>query len=123
MAFSGQEYWGGLPCPPPGDPPNPGIEPKCPALQADSLPSEPPSGGLMFYEQNLKGYCLNIQDIFRASLIASVGKESACNAGDLGLIPGSGRSSGEGHGNPLQYSDLNIQDFLGLSLIYGSVPN
>ena len=30
----------------------------------------------------------------------SVGKESACNAGDLGLIPGSGRSSGEGNGNP-----------------------
>jgi len=34
------------------------------------------------------------------------GKESACNAGDLGLIPGSGRSSGEGNGNPLQYSCL-----------------
>ena len=34
----------------------------------------------------------------------SVGKESACNAGDLGSIPGLGRSSREGHGNPLQYS-------------------
>ena len=34
------------------------------------------------------------------------GKESACNAGDLGSIPGSGRSLGEGHGNPLQYSCL-----------------
>ena len=34
------------------------------------------------------------------------GKESACNAGDLGLIPGSERSLGEGHGNPLQYSCL-----------------
>ena len=33
----------------------------------------------------------------------SNGKESACNAGDLGLIPGSGRSPGEGSGNPLQY--------------------
>ena len=33
-------------------------------------------------------------------------KESACNAGDPGLIPGSGRSPGEGHGNPLQYSCL-----------------
>jgi len=31
---------------------------------------------------------------------------SACNAGDLGLIPGSGRSPGEGNGNPLQYSCL-----------------
>ena len=33
-----------------------------------------------------------------------VGKESACNAGDPGLIPGSGRSPGEGIGYPLQYS-------------------
>ena len=33
-------------------------------------------------------------------------KESACNAGDLGLIPGSGRSPGEGKGNPLQSSCL-----------------
>ena len=34
------------------------------------------------------------------------GKESDCNAGDLGLIPGLGRSPGEGHGNSLQYSCL-----------------
>ena len=33
-------------------------------------------------------------------------KESACNAGDLGLIPGLGRSPGEGNGNPLQHSCL-----------------
>ena len=36
----------------------------------------------------------------------SVGKESACNAGDPGWIPGSGRSPGEGNGIPLQYSCL-----------------
>ena len=36
----------------------------------------------------------------------SDGRESACNVGDLGLIPGSGRSPGERHGNPLQYSCL-----------------
>ena len=36
----------------------------------------------------------------------SDGKESACNAGDVGLIPGSGRSPGEGNGNPFQYSCL-----------------
>ena len=36
----------------------------------------------------------------------SAGKESACNVGDLGSIPGSGRSPGEGNGNPLQYSFL-----------------
>ena len=37
---------------------------------------------------------------------SSVGKESACKAGDLGLIPGLGRSAGEGKGNLLQYSGL-----------------
>ena len=37
MGFSGQGFWSGLPCPPPGDLPNPGIEPRSPALQADSL--------------------------------------------------------------------------------------
>ena len=36
----------------------------------------------------------------------SDGKASACNAGDPGLIPGSGRSRGEGKGNPFQYSCL-----------------
>ena len=36
----------------------------------------------------------------------SEGKESACNSGDLGLIPRWGRTSGEGNGNPLQYSCL-----------------
>ena len=36
----------------------------------------------------------------------SAGKESTCNVGDLGSIPGSGRSPGGGHGNPLQYSCL-----------------
>ena len=43
MGFLRQEYWSGLPCPPPGDLPNPGIKPRSPALQAgDSLPFEPP---------------------------------------------------------------------------------
>ena len=37
---------------------------------------------------------------------SSAGKESACNAGDLGSIPGLGRSPGEGNGYPLQYSSL-----------------
>ena len=43
MEFSRQEYWSGLPFPFPGDLPNPGIELGFPALQADSLPSEPPA--------------------------------------------------------------------------------
>ena len=40
--FSRQEYWSGLPCPPPGDLPNPGTEPWTPTLRADSLLSELP---------------------------------------------------------------------------------
>ena len=36
----------------------------------------------------------------------TAGKEPTCNAGDMGSIPGSGRSPGEGSGNPLQYSGL-----------------
>ena len=40
MGFSRQEYWSGLPFPSPGDLPDPGIEPRSPALQADSLPTE-----------------------------------------------------------------------------------
>ena len=42
MGFSRQEYWSGLPFPSPEDLPNPGIEPGSPALQAETLPSEPP---------------------------------------------------------------------------------
>ena len=65
------EYWSGLPCPPPGDRPNPEIEPRSPALQADSLPSEPPGkpkntgvGGLfllheIFRTQELSQHLLN----------------------------------------------------------------
>ena len=42
MGFSRQEYWSGLPFPFPGDLPDPGIEPRSPALEADALTSEPP---------------------------------------------------------------------------------
>ena len=46
-------------------------------------------------------------------IISSNGKESACNAGDLGLIPGLGRFPGEGKGYLLQYSGLeNSMDFI-----------
>ena len=42
MGFSRQEYWSGLPFPSPGYLPDPGVEPRSPALQADALPSKPP---------------------------------------------------------------------------------
>ena len=41
MKFSRLEYWRGLPFPSPGDGPNPGIKPRSPTSQADSLPPEP----------------------------------------------------------------------------------
>ena len=48
--------------------------------------------------------------------MGSVGKESVCNAGDLGSIPGLGRSSGEGKGYPLQYSGVeNSIDYIGVT--------
>ena len=47
--FARQEHWSGLPFPSPGDRPDPGIKPRSPTLQADSLPSEPQSApGLVF---------------------------------------------------------------------------
>ena len=56
----------------------------------------------------------------------SEGKESACNAGDVGSIPGLGRSPGGGHGNPLQYSCLenpegqrSLAGYSPWSMVYG----
>ena len=62
MGFSRQEYWSGLPCSPPGDLPNPGIEPWSLPLQADSLLSEPPGQPTQYtvgtyYLLNEKGKC------------------------------------------------------------------
>ena len=58
MGFSRPEHWSGQPFPSPGDLPNPGIEPRSPTLQADSLPAEPPGqpknigmGGLSLLQQ------------------------------------------------------------------------
>ena len=56
---------------------------------------------IQIINSNSKFTC--VQCMFPGS---SAGKESACNAGDLGSIPGMGRYPGEGEGSPLQYSDL-----------------
>ena len=48
MEFSRQKCWSGLPCPPPGDLPNLGIEHRSPALQADSLLSEPQGSPILW---------------------------------------------------------------------------
>ena len=54
MEFSSQEYWSGFPFPSLGDLPDPGIEPRSPALQADTLPSEPPEQ--LYYENGCKPF-------------------------------------------------------------------
>ena len=67
-----------------------------------------------FYEL-LEEYLVNKNSFYCGRLVygksnhfpgSSDGKASACNAGDLGSIPGLGRSPGEGNGNPFQYSCL-----------------
>ena len=55
MGFSRQAFWRGLPCPPPGDLPSPGIESGSPALQADSLPSEPLGKPVVGIKETAKG--------------------------------------------------------------------
>ena len=52
MGFSRQEYWSGLPFPSPGDLPDPGIEPRSPALQVDALTSEPPVKPIFSFKSN-----------------------------------------------------------------------
>ena len=54
----------------------------------------------------LDNVAVTIKESCRQSAGGSEGKASACNAGDLGLIPGSRRSPGEGNGTQLQYSYL-----------------
>ena len=49
MGFSRQEHWSGLPFPSPGNLPDPGVELRSPALQAESLPSEPPGYTTEYY--------------------------------------------------------------------------
>ena len=59
MGFSRQEYWTGLPFPSPGDLPNPGIEPRPSALQADSLPTEIWGKPFVLYDRFQIRICLN----------------------------------------------------------------
>ena len=56
--------------------------------------------------------CINKDPSRQVIPDSSVGKDSTCNVGDFGSIPGSGRSPGEGKGYPLQYSGLeNPMDY------------
>ena len=62
MEFSRPEYWSGYPFFSPGDLPNPGIEPRSPTLQVDSLPAEPPGKPLFFIKVLLLSLYWNIDD-------------------------------------------------------------
>ena len=90
VGFSRQEYWSALPFPSPGDLPNPGIEPRSPTLQVDSLLSEPPGKPTLIHcKAPTMGEAKGFPD----------GKPT--NVADASSTPWSGRSSGEGNGNPL----------------------
>ena len=133
MAFPKQEYWSGLSYPPPGNLPDPAIEPTSPVLQVDSLPlsywesrcpcipkylsvaSSKPEILLQNHSTIIKIWkltfiqccCLIYRPYLDFILCSNYGfpgssadKESVCNAGDSGLIPGLGRLTGEGIGYP-----------------------
>ena len=110
MGLSWHEYYSGLPFPPPGDLSNPGIEPM--SLMIPAL------AGRFFTTTTTWEAWVNcmvcefylskaVTKVFEGFPHGSDCKESSCNAGDLGWIPGLGSSPGEGNGNPLQYSCLD----------------
>ena len=127
MGFSRQEHWSGLPLPSPGDLPYPEVELTSPALQADSLLTEPP--GIPCNWVNLLcflGICIihvsshsislspwkpwfwHQYTLKWASQVALV-EEPTCQYRRYNrrrFLPASERSQGGGHGNPLQYSCL-----------------
>ena len=87
--FSRQEYWSGLPCPLPGDLPNPGLP------------------HFRYFLSSLEIFDVSTWIlVFKCFPGGAEVKASGCNVGDLDSIPGSGRSHGEGNGNPLQSSCL-----------------
>jgi len=67
MGFSKQEYWKRLPFPSPGDIPDPGIKPRSPTLQADSLPSEPPGKSFLVVQMAKNMLGEPVQMLFRRS--------------------------------------------------------
>ena len=98
IEFSRQQYCSGLPCSPPGDLLNPGIEPR-------SLLSPAWVSGFFTTTITLKVQKPTKLEIYKGYFPGDpVIKNSSCNAGDPSFIPGSGRFPGERIGYPLQYS-------------------
>ena len=117
MGFSRQEYWSGVPLPSPGNISRGSqirwlpwwLNGKEPACQCRRLGFDPWVGKILWRR------AWQPTPVFLGFLCGSAGKESACNAGDLGSIPGLGGSPGEGNGYPLQYPCLeNPMDRAGL---------
>ena len=125
MGYYRQEYWSGLPCPPLGDLPNPGIEPTSLMSPASTSRFFTTSTSWEAHiclwasfvaQQETPGRFLGRKIPWRRDRLPtpvflgfpgdSDVKESTCNAGDMGSILGLGRSPRGGHGNPLQYSCL-----------------
>ena len=119
MGFSRQEYWSELPFPFSGDLPNPG------SSQRRNQTQVSPIAGRLFGSSHQEADRILASRILRQSRGSATmqdlwpterpignlpggsdGQESACQVGDLGSIPGSGRSPGEGNGYSLQYSCL-----------------
>ena len=108
MGFPRQKYWNGLPFPSPGDLPNPGIEPRSPALQANFLPPEPPVKPLCWRRQwHPTPVLLPGKSHGRRSLegCSSWGRKESDTTERL-HFHFSLSCIGEGNGNPLQCSCL-----------------
>ena len=122
MGFPRQEYWSGLPFPPPG------IELMSPALAGVFFTTRATYKYIHVYTHThtpsfllwfITGYWI-LFPVLSGFPGGSDGKASACNVRDPALIPGWGRSPGEGNGNPLQYSCL--ENFHGMRLLVGCSP-
>ena len=84
MEFSRQEYRSGLSFPSPGDLPNPGIKPGSPALQADSLPSEPPGKELVLIGGPVKMQMTGSKTQFQIQEVSGGAPEFACLTSSVG---------------------------------------
>ena len=107
--FSRQEYWSGLPCPPLGNLPNPGIEPRSPTLQTDSLPSQPQF--LTCQGKTLKTTFLNSTLYFCKDVVAFPPFQFAIKIFLQGWVSGHMDVPGEGflpreHGSSMLYSHI-----------------
>ena len=115
MGILRQEYRSGLPCPPPGDLPNPGIEPRSPTLQVDSLLSDSPGkhknsgvGSLSLLQGIFPNQESNLDLLHCRQILNQLSYQGSPNFSYLVLIFLFSCLGwcGEGNGTPLQYSCL-----------------